>query len=92
MWPIFYQDVDTCIKACNICFVLKTLFYKSYKDLQFLLVSTNYSKDLSIDLITGLPLLIDWKSNNYNKILVIIDSFIKIMYYKSIKSMMNVAG
>lgn len=37
----------------------------------------------------GLSISTDWKSENYNLILVIIDYLTKIVYYKPIKITMN---
>ena len=39
--------------------------------------------------MTGLPLFANWKSNSYNLIFVIVDRFIKIVYYKPVKVIIN---
>ena len=49
-------------------------------------------KDLSIDFVTGLPILTDWKGDSYDLILVIIDQFTKMVYYKLFKITMNTLG
>lgn len=33
-----------------------------------------------------------WKNNNYDPILVIVDYLIKIVYYKLVKTIINIAG
>ena len=38
-----------------------------------------------MDFVTGLPILINWKRNSYNSILVIVDWLIKMAYYKLVK-------
>ena len=35
--------------------------------------------------MTGLPVSIDWKSDNYGSILVIVDQLTKIIHYKPVK-------
>ena len=38
-----------------------------------------------MDFVTGLPLSADWKRNNYNSILVIVNRLTKMMHYKPVK-------
>ena len=38
-----------------------------------------------MDIVTGLPLSADWKSNNYDLILVIVDRLTKMVHYKPVK-------
>lgn len=42
-----------------------------------------------MDFITGLPILINQKSESYNSILVIVDRLTKIVYYKPVKVIIN---
>ncbi len=42
-----------------------------------------------MDFATGLPILVNWKDDSYDLILVIIDQLTKIVYYKSVKVMIN---
>lgn len=37
----------------------------------------------------GLPISVDWKSDSYNLILIIIDQLTKIVYYKLVKMTIN---
>ena len=38
-----------------------------------------------MDFVTGLPISTDWKRDNYNSILVIVDWLKKIVHYKAVK-------
>ena len=40
----------------------------------------------------GLPVLTGWKNESYDLILVIIDRLTKMVYYKSVKIIINVPG
>ena len=42
-----------------------------------------------MDFITGLPILIDWKSGSYDFILVIVDRLTKMVLYESVKVIIN---
>ena len=42
-----------------------------------------------MDFVTSLPLSADWKDNNYDSILVIVDQLTKMMYYKPVKVTIN---
>ena len=42
-------------------------------------------KYLSMDFVSGLPLSADWKGDNYNSILVIVNRLTKMMYYEPVK-------
>ena len=52
-------------------------------------VPTHRWKDLSIDFVTGLPILTDWKGDSYDSILVIIDRLTKMVYYEPVKVTIN---
>lgn len=49
-----------------------------------------HGKNLSMDFVTGFSLSIEWKRDNYDSILVIINSLTKIVYYKPVKTTINV--
>lgn len=40
-WSSFCWDVKAYVKGRNICWILKLVYYKSYKDFESLSVSTN---------------------------------------------------
>ena len=46
-------------------------------------------KNFSIDFMTGFLISTNWKSDNYNLILVIINQLIKIVYYEPVKITIN---
>lgn len=62
----------------------------SYRDFQFLLIFYYQLNDLFIDFVTSLPILKDWKEDDYTSILVIIDKLTKIVYFKLFKITINV--
>ena len=45
-----------------------------------------------MDFVTCLPILTDWKGDNYNSILVIVDRLTKMIYYKPVKVNINAPG
>ena len=52
-------------------------------------VSIYQLEDLTIDFVTGLPILTDLKKESYNSILVIVNRLTKIIYYELVKSTIN---
>ena len=72
-WPSLRKDVEFYVKGCDVCLTSKTVRHKPYGDLQFLLSPTHQWKDFRMDFVTGLPLSADWKGNNYDSILVIVN-------------------
>ena len=55
-------------------------------------VPTHRWKDLSMDFVTGLPLSADWKGDNYDSILVIVDRLTKMMHYEPVKVTIDAPG
>ena len=45
---------------------------------------------LLIDFVTRLPLFADWKSDNYDLILIIVNYLTKMVYYKPVKVIIDV--
>ena len=91
-WPSLKRDVKSYVQGCNVYLALKAVRHKCYDDLWSLYIPTHRWKDLSIDFVTRLPLFSDWKSDSYDSILVIIDRFTKIIYYKPVKVTINAPG
>lgn len=91
-WCIFRLNIETYVKDCNIGLTSKLRHHKLYGDLQSLLMCTYCQKDHSINFVIGFLLLMNWKSNNYNIILVVIDCLTKMLYYKPVKTTINVAS
>ena len=71
---------------------LKAVQHKPYGDLQSLPVPTHRWKDLSIDFVTGLPILTDWKGDSYDSILVIVDWLTKMVHYEPVKVTIDAPG
>ena len=45
-----------------------------------------------MDFVTGLPLSADWKGDNYDSILVIVDRLTKMVYYEPVKVTIDTPG
>ena len=45
-----------------------------------------------MNFVTGLPLSADWKSDNYDSILVIVDRLTKMVYYELVKVIIDAPG
>ena len=76
----------------NICLAFKAVQHKPYGHLQSLPVSIYCYKDLSMNFVTSLLILTNWKRDSYNLILVIINRLIKIVYYEPVKVTINTPG
>lgn len=70
----------------------KTVYHKPYRDLQSLSMPTHLWKYLSMDFITGLLILANWKGDNNDSILVIIDQLTKMVHYEPVKIMINASS
>lgn len=88
-WRSFKKDVEVYFKGCNICLGLKMLTNKPYSNLQLLPMLTQQQKYLSINFMTGLSILSNWKGESYDFILVIIHWLIKMKYYEPVKIIIN---
>lgn len=88
--PILRYNVKAYMKSCNTCLASKVICHKPYKNLQSLSVLTHRSKNLSIDFVTSLPMLTDQKSETYDLILIIVNWFTKMIYYKPVKIKIDV--
>ena len=86
------HSVNNYVKGCNVCLALKVVRHKPYDNLQSLPISIYCWKDLSMDFVMGLPILTDWKGDNYDSILVIIDRLLKIVYYKPVRVTINASS
>ena len=91
-WLTLRRDVEDYVRGCDICLALKAVRHKLYGDLQSLPILTHCWKDLSMDFITGLPILTDWKGDSYDSILVIVDWLTKMVHYKPVKVTINAPG
>ena len=86
------RDVKDYVKGCDVCLASKAVWHKLYSDLQSLLVPIHYWKDLSMDFVTDLPVLTDWKGDSYNSIFVIVNRLMKMVHYKLVKVTINTPG
>ena len=91
-WSLLCHNIENYVKGCDICFALKAVSHKSYGDLQSLLMPTYRWKDLSIDFITDLPILTDWKGDSYDSIFIIVNRLTKMVYYKPVKVTIHAPG
>ena len=91
-WLSLRKDVKNYIRGCDVCLALKTVRHKPYGDLQSLPIPTHRWKNLLMNFVTGLPLSANWKSNNYDSILVIVDRLTKMIYYEPVKVTIDVPG
>ena len=91
-WLSLRKDVENYVKGCDVCLALKAIRHKPYGNLQSLPVPTHRWKDLSIDFVTGLPLSADWKSNNYDSVLVIVNRLTKMVHYEPVKVNIDAPG
>ena len=88
-WPRLRKIVEAYVKGYNVCLVLKAVRHKLYGDLQALPIPTHRWKNLLIDFMTGLPVSTDWKGENYNFILVIVNRLMKMVNYELVKVTIN---
>ena len=88
-WPSLRRDVKSYVRGCDICLTLKAVRHKPYGDLQSLPILTHWWKNLSMDFVTGLLLSSEWKDNNYDSILVIVNQLTKIVHYELVKVTTN---
>ena len=80
------------MRGCNVCLASKPVWHKPYNDLQSLPMPTHRWKTLSMDFVTGLLILTDWKRDSYNSILVIVNRLTKMVYYRPVKVTIDASG
>ncbi len=86
------RDVKVYVKDCEVCLASKAVHHKQYKNLQSLLIPTHWWKDLSMDFVTGLPILANWKGDTSDLILIIVNQLTKIGHYEPVKVTIDVLG
>ena len=88
-WPSLRRDVKSYVQRCDVCLASKAIRHKPYSNLQSLPILAHWWNNLSMDFVTGLPLSSDWKNNNYNPILVIVNPLTKMVHYELVKVTIN---
>ena len=91
-WPSLRKNIKNYVSGCDVCLASKVVCHKPYRDLESLLIPTHRWKDLSMDFVIGLPLFADWKGDNYDSILVIVDRLTKIVHYEPVKVTIDAPG
>ena len=86
------HDVKDYVRGCNIYLASKAVRHKLYGDLQSLPIPTHRLKDLSMDFVTDLPISTDWKGENYDSILIIVDRLTKMVHYEPVKVTIDAPG
>ena len=91
-WPSLQHNIDAYVKSCDVCLASKAVRHKLYANLQSLPVPIHQWKDLSMDFVTGLSILTNWKRDSYDYIIVIVDRLTKMIHYKPVKITINAPG
>lgn len=63
-----------------------------YGNLPSLPVPPHRWKDLTMDLVTGLPISADWKGDSYDSILVIVSRLTNMVHYEPVKVTIDASG
>ena len=91
-WPSLTKDIESYVRGCDVCLTSKAICHKPYGDLQSLPIPTYQWKDLFMDFVTRLPLFADWKSDNNDSILVIVNRLTKMVNYEPVRVTINALG
>lgn len=83
------QRCEIYVLQCNVGLAIKTIKHKFFNDLQSLLISIYYWKNLFMDFVTDLFISIDVKRDSYDAIPIIIYCSTKLIYYQLIKFMIE---
>ncbi len=88
-WKSMIKNVKEYINTCDIYQRVKMKHHLSYDELRSLLWLTNSWKEITMNFITDL-LSSKWKEVMYDSILMIVDHYMKMMHYLSIKKILTV--
>jgi len=88
-WKSMIKNVKEYINTCDICQRVKMKRHLSYDELRSLLQLTNSWKEITMNFITDLSSS-KWKEVVYDLILVIVDHYMKMTRYLSIKKTLTV--
>jgi len=88
-WKSMIKNVKEYINTCNICQRVKMKCHLSYDELRSLFQFTNSWKEIIMNFITDLSSS-KWKEVMYDSILVIVDCYMKMMHYLSMKKTLTI--
>ncbi len=88
-WKSMIKDVKKYINTCNICQRIKMKHYLSYDELKLLFQFTNFWKEITMNFITDLSSS-KWKKVVYDLILIIVNHYMKMIHYLSMKKTLTV--
>lgn len=88
--PTLCHNLKLYKKGCNISSVCKKLCHKLYGNFWSLPIPSHWQKYLLMKFMTSLLKLTNWKDDNYNSILVIIDRLTNMVYYEPIKTNIDI--
>lgn len=91
-WSIFYRNVEVYVKGYDVNLASKVVHHELYRDLQSLLVPINCWKDLFVDIVTSLPLLVYGKYNSYDAILVVFYCLTQMVSYELVKTTIDIVS
>ena len=88
-WKSMIKNIKEYINTCDICQRVKMKRHLSYDKLRSLFRFTNFWKEITMNFITDLSFS-KWKEIVYDLILVIVDHYMKMMHYLSMKKTLTV--
>ena len=88
-WKTMIKNVKKYINTCDICQKVKMKRHLSYDELRSLSRFTDSWKEITMNFITDLSSS-KWKEVVYDLILVIVNHYMKMMYYLFIKKILTV--
>ncbi len=88
-WKSMIKDVKKYIDTCNICQKMKMKCHLSYDKLKSLSRFTNSWKEITMNFITNLSFS-KWKEVVYDLILVIVNHYMKMTRYLSMKKTLTI--
>ncbi len=88
-WKSMIKDIKEYVDTCDICQRMKMKHHLSYDELKSLLRFTDSWKEITMNFITDLSSS-KWKEIMYDSILMIVDHYIKMMHYLSMKKILTV--
>ena len=88
-WKSMIKNVKEYINTCDICQRVKMKRHLSYDKLRLLFQFTDLWKEITMNFITNL-LFSKWKEVVYDLILMIVDCYMKMMHYLSMKKTLTI--